>query len=85
MTKTEENEIKKRTLVRSFFRENKMSAWDLAKTTKELCACGTCYYFFRHYDSEGKSLFWGHCEKGNIQHSKQMSTAACGFWRDKDE
>ena len=84
MTKQEELTYKKRSQVREFLKENNMSAWDLAKITKELCCCGSCYFFVQHYTKEGEALDWGHCAKGNIQHSKKISTASCGFWEDCD-
>jgi len=85
MTKWEKMEIDKRSSVRAFLRENNMSAWDLAKITKQLCSCGTCHFFCQHYTKNGEALDWGHCCKGNIQHSKKISTASCGFWVDCEE
>lgn len=85
MTKWELMELENRRAVRAFLKENGMSAWDLAKITKELCSCGTCRMFVQHYTKDGEGLDWGHCCKGNIQHSKKISTAACGFWEDGDE
>lgn len=85
MTKFEQQEINKRVAVCRFLKQQKMSAWDLAKITKQLCACGTCYYFVQHYTKDGEALDWGHCTKGNIQHSKKISTSSCGFWTDCED
>lgn len=63
-----------------FMKANNMKASDLAKISKELCSCGTCRFFVQHYTKDGEGLDWGHCDKGNIQHSKKVSTACCGFW-----
>ena len=65
-----------------FLHDKKMSAWELAKITKELCCCGSCRFFAQHYTRDGDALDWGHCNKGNIQHSKKISTASCGSWED---
>ena len=82
MTKWEKLTIENRKAVIDFLEEHHISACELAKISKELCACGTCYFFVQHYDKDGNGLDWGHCDKGNIQHSKKQSTAACGFWCD---
>lgn len=71
--------------VRSFLREHKMQAFDLARIAKSLCCCGTCRFFVQHYTREGTALDWGHCDKGNIQHSKKISTACCGEWNCVEE
>lgn len=68
--------------VRNFLHEQKMNAWELAKITKELCCCGSCRFFVQHYTKDGDALDWGHCNRGNIQHSKKISTASCGMWED---
>lgn len=69
-------------LVRTFLKENEISATDLARISKDLCKCGTCRFFAQHYSKDGQALDWGHCFKGNIQHSKKISTACCGFWEE---
>ena len=66
--------------IKEFIRTNRMTPYDLAKISKELCACGTCKFFVQHYTKDGTAIDWGHCCKGNIQHSKKISTASCGFW-----
>lgn len=68
------------TEVKQFLREKNMQAFDLARISKMLCRCGTCKYFEQHYAKDGTALDWGHCFKGNIQHSKKISTASCGSW-----
>lgn len=85
MTEAEKQEINKRAKVKMFLKENKMDAFDLAKIAKQLCVCGTCYFFCQHYTKDGECIDWGHCFRGNIQHSKKVSTSSCGYWRDKDE
>lgn len=85
MTKWEIIERDKRKAVVRFLHDHMMSAYDLQKITKELCACGTCRFFVQHYTKDGEGLDWGHCDKGNIQHSKKVSTASCAFWEDCDE
>ena len=80
MTKWERLRYEQIHNVVEFLKHSKMSAFDLAKITKELCACGTCKFFVQHYTKNGDALDWGHCCKGNIQHSKKISTASCGFW-----
>lgn len=80
MTEAQKTYYRQRSEVRQFLRDKRMSAWDLAKISKELCACGTCRMFVQHYTKDGEALDWGHCCKGNIQHSKKISTASCGFW-----
>ena len=40
MTKWEIDELNKQSEVRDFLKEHHMSAWDLAKITKELCCFG---------------------------------------------
>ena len=57
-----------------------MQAFDLVKIAKTLCCCGTCKYFVQHYTKSGTELDWGHCCKGNIQHSKKINTGSCGSW-----
>ena len=64
----------------SFLNEKQMQAYDLVRIAKKLCCCGTCKFFEQHYTKNGTELDWGHCRKGNIQHSKKISTASCGFW-----
>ena len=66
--------------VNGFLKEKGMQAFDLAKIAKMLCCCGTCRFFVQHYTKDGNELDWGHCCKGNIQHSKRVSTASCGSW-----
>ena len=85
MTEVEKEELGKRSAVRKFLKEQKMSAFDLNKITKEFCACGTCRFYTQHYTKDGNPVDWGHCYKGNIQHSKKPSTSACGFWEDYEE
>ena len=82
MTKHEKRYYADRAEVRKFLHDSRMTAWDLQKIAKELCACGTCRFFVQHYTKLGEALDWGHCCKGNIQHSKKISTASCGFWED---
>ena len=66
--------------VNSFLKEKHMQAFELMRIAKRLCCCGTCKYFVQHYTKNGTALDWGHCCKGNIQHSKRISTASCGSW-----
>lgn len=66
--------------VNGFLKEKHMQAFDLIRIAKKLCCCGTCKYFEQHYTKHGDALDWGHCFKGNIQHSKKNSTASCGSW-----
>lgn len=82
MTEHENLRHKQIQSIRMFLKDNSMDAWTLAKLAKELCCCGTCGFFVQHYTIDGKPLDWGHCCKGNIQHSKKISTASCGFWTD---
>ena len=82
MTDIEKREIEKRHEVVQFLKDHKMHASDLATIVKRLCCCGTCYFFVQHYTKDGEGLDWGHCRKGNVQHSKKVSTASCGFWED---
>lgn len=84
MTKWETMRHEQIHLVMEFLKHNKMKACDLAMITKELCSCGTCRFFVQHFTKDGDALDWGHCRKGNIQHSKKISTASCAFW-DVDE
>lgn len=85
MTKWEKQRYDKIQAVVNFMKENHMQAFDLAKISKELCACGTCKFFVQHYTKSGESLDWGHCCRGNIQHSKKISTASCGYWDCEEE
>lgn len=71
--------------VKEFLQSHDMNAWDLHHITKTLCSCGTCKFFTQHYTKQGEPLDWGHCNKGNIQHSKKPSTACCGYWQDGEE
>lgn len=80
MTKWEKERYDQIQKVVTFMKENKIKAWELSKISKELCACGTCKFFVQHYTKDGEAIDWGHCCKGNIQHSKKISTASCGFW-----
>ena len=66
--------------VTGFLQEKNMVAYDLVRIAKKLCCCGTCKWFEQHYTKHGDALDWGHCFKGNIQHSKKISTQSCGFW-----
>lgn len=85
MTKHEKLRHEKIALVVRFLKENHMQAFDLAKISRELCNCGTCRFFVQHYTKEGEALDWGHCCKGNIQHSKKIGNASCGFWDCEEE
>ena len=71
-------EIKKEIL--KFIDEQNIGIYDLARVSKDLCACGQCRFFIQHYTREGEPVDWGHCSKGNIQHSKRVSNASCGYW-----
>lgn len=64
--------------VNGFLKEKHMDAYDLVRIAKMLCCCGTCKFFTQHYTKDGTALDWGHCDKGNIQHSKKVSTTSCG-------
>lgn len=66
--------------VNDFLREKHMQAYDLVRISKMLCCCGTCKHFIQHYTKDGDALDLGHCNKGNIQHSKKISTSSCGSW-----
>ena len=68
-----------------FLQDKKMQAYDLVRIAKMLCCCGTCKYFEQHYAKNGQALDWGHCFKGNIQHSKKISTTSCGSWDYEDK
>lgn len=68
-----------------FLSEKQMQAYDLVRIAKQLCCCGTCKFFAQHYTKDGTALDWGHCFKGNIQHSKKISTASCGSWDFEEE
>ena len=85
MTKWEIMEHENHRAVVQFMRDHRMNAYDLHKITRELCSCGSCRFFVQHYTKDGEGLDWGHCDKGNIQHSKKVSTASCAFWEDCDE
>lgn len=85
MTEAENKRYEQIRAVCEFMKEAGLNAFDLAKISKELCACGTCRFFIQHYTKMGIPLDWGHCCKGNIQHSKRISTASCGFWEDGEE
>lgn len=82
MTKWEKLVLDQHRAVIKFLNDNHMQAYDLMKITRELCCCGTCQFFVQHYTKQGEALDWGHCDKGNIQHSKKISTSSCGFWQD---
>lgn len=71
--------------VKIFLKEKDMQAYDLVRIAKMLCCCGTCRFFEQHYTKDGTALDWGHCRKGNIQHSKKISTASCASWSYEDE
>lgn len=66
--------------VNGFLKEKHMQAYDLVRIAKMLCCCGTCKHFVQHYTKSGEALDWGHCARGNVQHSKKISTASCGYW-----
>lgn len=66
--------------IRRFLDEKHMQAYDLVRIAKQMCCCGTCKHFEQHYTKDGTALDWGHCNKGNIQHSKKISTSSCGSW-----
>ena len=80
MTKWEKLRYEQISKVIDFLHENNMTAFDLAKITKELCTCGTCKFFVQHYTRDGEAVDWGHCCRGNIQHSKKISNSSCGYW-----
>lgn len=80
MTKWEMMRLEEIRSVIKFLNDSHMDAWQLCKIAKELCCCGSCHYFVQHYTKEGEALDWGHCCKGNIQHSKKTDTACCGSW-----
>ena len=82
MTKWEIKEYENRCAVVQFLKDKNISASDLVRYAKALCCCGSCHFFEQHYTKEGEALDWGHCFRGNIQHSKKISTACCGFWED---
>lgn len=82
MNDVERQTFGERAKVRQFLHCSGMSAFELAKIAKEMCACGTCRFFVQHYTKDGEALDWGHCCKGNVQHSKKISTASCGYWED---
>lgn len=65
--------------------EQGISMAELTRLAKKMCRCGTCHFFEQHYTKDGQALDWGHCFKGNVQHSKKQSTAAGGFWADGEE
>ena len=71
--------------VNGFLKEKHMDAYDLVRIAKMLCCCGTCKFFVQHYTKDGTALDWGHCDKGNIQHSKKVSTTSCGSWDYEEE
>ena len=81
MTKWEKLELDNRRAVVQFMKDKNINAADLVRYAKQLCCCGTCYFFTQHYTKDGQGLDWGHCTKGNIQHSKKIGTSACGFWQ----
>lgn len=79
--------------VRKFTAESGIPPWELQRIAKKMCCCGTCKFFVQHYAKEDNSgpfsdlinyvpLDWGHCDKGNVQHSKKQSTQSCGGWTD---
>ena len=70
--------------VKAFLKSHNMQACDLERIAKRICCCGTCRFFEQHYTKDGTAIDWGHCTKGNIQHSKKISTASCGFWDCED-
>lgn len=72
-------------IVKRFMRDNNLNPYMLQKYAKDLCCCRTCAYYVQHYSKEGEALDFGHCDKGNIQHSKKPSTASCGHWKDVEE
>ena len=63
-----------------FVKEKNIAIYDLARISKDLCACGQCKFFVQHYTADGEPVDWGHCSRGNIQHSKRVSNTSCGFW-----
>lgn len=71
--------------VNGFLKEKHMCAYDLVRIAKTLCCCGTCKYFVQLYTKDFTALDWGHCDKGNIQHSKKVSTTSCGSWDYEEE
>ena len=78
--------------VRQFSVDSGIAPWELQRIAKQMCCCGTCKYFVEHYAKERlavldevvyKILDWGHCDKGNVQHSKKRSTQSCSSWEER--
>ena len=63
-----------------FLKESRISAYDLVRVGKDLCACRTCKFFSQHYDKDGNSVDFGHCRKNNIPKPRRPHDNSCGFW-----
>lgn len=63
-----------------FINESGISAFDIARITKDLCCCRTCKFFVQHYSKDGNAVDFGHCIKNNIPRSKKPNMESCGMW-----
>lgn len=69
--------------IRVFLDESGMKAYDLARIAKDFCTCEHCKYFVQHYDSNGKMVEFGHCNRTKHR-ARNPYEAPCGFWEAKD-
>lgn len=70
-----------RKTVVEFLNESKISAYDLARISKDLCTCGTCAFFVQHYTEIGELVDFGHCKKNNQPKSRKPNNESCAFWK----
>lgn len=70
--------------VRDMLKQIDMSAYDVAKITRELCNCCHCKHFVQHYAKDGSAVDFGHCAVHNIIKPKRPHDNACGLWSDEE-
>lgn len=71
--------------IKSFLDSSGISAYDLIRIGKDLCACRTCRFYVPHYTVDGKEIDYGHCVKNNILKGKKPNQNACGFWEMRED
>lgn len=74
----------RREIVR-FINTSGISAYDICRITKELCACRTCRYYVQHFAQDGQPVDFGHCRKNNTIKSVKPNTNSCGAWSLNEE
>lgn len=68
-----------------FIKDSGISAYDVARISKDSCCCRTCKYFVQHYAKDGGAVDFGHCKKNNIPRPRKPNMESCGMWTlDKD-